>query len=100
MGETILKQHNEIVGVDFSDRPNLIVASLNGPQSASTTNIIEDADRYSNTIRVASSADISPGDLLLIEMVIPNDADGNRSCLLYTSPSPRDATLSRMPSSA
>ena len=25
---------------------------------------------------------------------------GNISCLLYTSPSPRDATLSRMPSSA
>ena len=25
---------------------------------------------------------------------------GSRSCLLYTSPSPRDATLSRMPSSA
>ena len=24
----------------------------------------------------------------------------NTSCLLYTSPSPRDATLSRMPSSA
>ena len=24
----------------------------------------------------------------------------NHSCLLYTSPSPRDATLSRMPSSA
>ena len=26
--------------------------------------------------------------------------EGNVSCLLYTSPSPRDATLSRMPSSA
>ena len=26
--------------------------------------------------------------------------DVNRICLLYTSPSPRDATLSRMPSSA
>ena len=26
--------------------------------------------------------------------------DQERSCLLYTSPSPRDATLSRMPSSA
>ena len=26
--------------------------------------------------------------------------DGKKSCLLYTSPSPRDATLSRMPSSA
>ena len=24
----------------------------------------------------------------------------NKTCLLYTSPSPRDATLSRMPSSA
>ena len=26
--------------------------------------------------------------------------DGFKGCLLYTSPSPRDATLSRMPSSA
>ena len=26
--------------------------------------------------------------------------DGTYICLLYTSPSPRDATLSRMPSSA
>ena len=26
--------------------------------------------------------------------------DRNQPCLLYTSPSPRDATLSRMPSSA
>ena len=26
--------------------------------------------------------------------------DANKVCLLYTSPSPRDATLSRMPSSA
>ena len=31
-----------------------------------------------------------------------NETDGNvdKACLLYTSPSPRDATLSRMPSSA
>ena len=28
------------------------------------------------------------------------DVDPNGNCLLYTSPSPRDATLSRMPSSA
>ena len=28
------------------------------------------------------------------------DGVGNAACLLYTSPSPRDATLSRMPSSA
>ena len=29
-----------------------------------------------------------------------SEVAGPRSCLLYTSPSPRDATLSRMPSSA
>ena len=28
------------------------------------------------------------------------DLDEEKNCLLYTSPSPRDATLSRMPSSA
>ena len=32
------------------------------------------------------------------ELIIPNDIF--QPCLLYTSPSPRDATLSRMPSSA
>ena len=41
--------------------------------------------------------------------VLPNEIDldgqlkkgqASKSCLLYTSPSPRDATLSRMPSSA
>ena len=29
-----------------------------------------------------------------------NEVSMNRGCLLYTSPSPRDAQLSRMPSSA
>ena len=32
--------------------------------------------------------------------VPPVDSAQDMSCLLYTSPSPRDATLSRMPSSA
>ena len=34
-----------------------------------------------------------------IEAVLPKK-DRSKFCLLYTSPSPRDATLSRMPSSA
>ena len=29
-----------------------------------------------------------------------SDKEAEEACLLYTSPSPRDATLSRMPSSA
>ena len=36
--------------------------------------------------------------LLSYRLVKPNET--NLDCLLYTSPSPRDATLSRMPSSA
>ena len=31
---------------------------------------------------------------------VANDINGNPTCLLYTSPSPRDGLLSRMPSSA
>ena len=45
------------------------------------------------------------GDGILTLNENTEDADGDGSpdgdtCLLYTSPSPRDATLSRMPSSA
>ena len=36
----------------------------------------------------------------LIEIAYAGAADDFSCCLLYTSPSPRDATLSRMPSSA
>ena len=34
------------------------------------------------------------------EFELPLNDDGNHSCLLYTSPSPRDLSTSRMPSSA
>ena len=37
-------------------------------------------------------------DIVLLDIHIGGTRDG--ICLLYTSPSPRDATLSRMPSSA
>ena len=37
---------------------------------------------------------------LLTEKLRSQGKEGFRTCLLYTSPSPRDATLSRMPSSA
>ena len=37
---------------------------------------------------------------VLINVALPEELARLNSCLLYTSPSPRDATLSRMPSSA
>ena len=45
----------------------------------------------------ARNRDISHGSY---DDFIQTDVAINKGCLLYTSPSPRDATLSRMPSSA
>ena len=50
------------------------------------------------------SIDVDPSPLLeSTKSGMPSadlDLQVERACLLYTSPSPRDATLSRMPSSA
>ena len=62
------------------------------------------ADNATDGIKIAESERI---DLVLLDVELP-DMDGReacklmrvKGCLLYTSPSPRDATLSRMPSSA
>ena len=45
----------------------------------------EDQQSPANALKLAENSSASPF---------------NNTCLLYTSPSPRDATLSRMPSSA
>ena len=41
-----------------------------------------------------------PGVTDIVEIFKPDTSQWYKTCLLYTSPSPRDATLSRMPSSA
>ena len=38
--------------------------------------------------------------VVMVDVGVSVGVDGDAGCLLYTSPSPRDATLSRMPSSA
>ena len=75
---------------------------------------IENLEEHINNI---DSNNLSENDLSVIEFTIQELDKGNirvannednewllnewvRDCLLYTSPSPRDATLSRMPSSA
>ena len=63
-------------------------------------------DRKELTSELSVGEQINPDDLQILSdsgfrSIICNRPDGESSdCLLYTSPSPRDATLSRMPSSA
>ena len=45
-------------------------------------------------------SDLTYDDSDVFSRVTINGTHGIDTCLLYTSPSPRDATLSRMPSSA
>ena len=61
-------------------------------------------DRYTTTDVDIGGVTIPAGDLVTISLLganrDPETFEQPDDCLLYTSPSPRDATLSRMPSSA
>ena len=71
------------------------VAVLDPSKDAVTTRITEriDENRYFSVVKELSSASD-------IETVFRHDEADIVVCLLYTSPSPRDRSLSRMPSSA
>ena len=59
-----------------------------------------DIDAGSDITNTATSAATTPGGFTPVDAVETITPDAAAPCLLYTSPSPRDATLSRMPSSA
>ena len=65
-------------------------------QGPSTEGDIDSALAVVNA-NVAASATAGASMVVFPELFLPGY---NQPCLLYTSPSPRDATLSRMPSSA
>ena len=105
--------------MSFSDASGMVGAVLGKKSSADTAEnervYNEWADQYKNTVRswgydapekatamlLAALSDEGTrhrdGSLRIID--VGRDTK-HASCLLYTSPSPRDATLSRMPSSA
>ena len=64
----------------------------------------EDGAYSVKILKVQPASSYIPGDVISINsanIVVDNDgADAYKICLLYTSPSPRDRTRSRMPSSA
>jgi len=52
------------------------------------------------SIQDALKEEIEAGRIVVHQLIPPTHDELVKCCLLYTSPSPRDATLSRMPSSA
>ena len=85
------------MGIETSDDQLIVRRVLNNEGKSKV--YLNDNLSALNTLKqiVAPLIEFTNQDAPLIEMTAQHD---NRNCLLYTSPSPRDATLSRMPSSA
>ena len=62
-----------------------------------SNDIIDEAADYLSTITDSPKLE---SEILLADILKTDRLDFYKSCLLYTSPSPRDGLLSRMPSSA
>ena len=82
---------------------------LSGDQEYLSTNISNNEDLLQNTIELNNTSDFKGWELhVLRENALENSPEilvkkaelDSYSCLLYTSPSPRDYAASRMPSSA
>ena len=75
----------------FTARPTVILAGSTDIATANDDTVVAtDSEKFNEEVPASS-------------MLIDGDFNGDNitnDCLLYTSPSPRDATLSRMPSSA
>ena len=104
-GEQIQKQYDffeqssAASGIDYKFQSRIEI--LDGGNGANTANVLETFELYGcyvqninyNTLAYATS------DPVLITLTVKYD-NAIQTCLLYTSPSPRDGLLSRMPSSA
>ena len=67
-----------------------------GSVGAIDTNVDVDA----TVTGLQATGTVSPAGVLVWGSIVPDQNPGYSTCLLYTSPSPRDGLLSRMPSSA
>ena len=89
-------------GTSWSTRPSPIKSGVYVARS------LTPEDRYDIPVRVMNvqqspcviKARTEVGELEVVEVVSDFGGTSSGSCLLYTSPSPRDGLLSRMPSSA
>ena len=96
--QSSLEQHLQDWESDAITTPIGMIRSLEGADSIISFRHLERA--YEGGLRAIGPAHYGPG-----VYAYGTDSEGGigvkgKACLLYTSPSPRDATLSRMPSSA
>ena len=96
-GETTLGGRNRIKQSLETHRPEIVILELganDGLRGASIKSIYENLATIIEICRQNNSL------VLLVGMQLPPNYGMTYTCLLYTSPSPRDRTRSRMPSSA
>ena len=90
-------QNVEVVAVDDDEGVVLLCGAVPGPKNGWV--LISDAVKA----KLPEDVPFPAGLIVAVSeqaAEAPSDVDAAGACLLYTSPSPRDATLSRMPSSA
>ena len=80
-----------------SDGVLVQILSVNPPEGCKTT---DEGSLELRAVATAGRAASRLGDDVVAVREMFNCGGGNGLCLLYTSPSPRDGLLSRMPSSA
>ena len=82
---------------------SIAVVGATGAVGQEFINIVETRYPKANNLRLLAS-ERSAGKIISVNgkdlKVEETTEESFKGCLLYTSPSPRDATLSRMPSSA
>ena len=85
-----------------SNSKNAAVSPVSGPPGApaTTTTVTSQSAKSAGQGVTVTNADLQQGLLLPLPPAPEVTLLGSHSCLLYTSPSPRDGLLSRMPSSA
>ena len=83
----------------YSPISTISTAAADGSRAAGTYTILND-QWDSNGDGIDAEFSVVVDGVGNTTITVTNDGDGFIVCLLYTSPSPRDATLSRMPSSA
>ena len=89
----------------FVDLPGYGFAKASKEKQKSWNRLVTDYIKYRQSLKgVVLIIDIRRGfgemDLMFLDFYLPLNKQLHILCLLYTSPSPRDGLLSRMPSSA